>query len=293
MKSLTLTVLPIAVLAIAGFGLLAGCQSTKKTTQASQPSCSCSGYFANQARPDWADKDTITNTTYFSNGVARCTSLKTIDLQDADQSARAALSRMVSSDVKSRFFSEQSKYGNGSNSETVTITTELASELYLTESSIYDRWVDPASCTVYSAVKVDIADVESAIAKRQQQEAKKLINQAFIVTSNGQHQAQLNQEASALLSQLGVTKQTTKSQANVELVNNIVGVDSANNKLVKLRIETKLINIQNGQTIWSRMTTGKGISFKAKKESELTRLAILDAFDKLKVQLQNRLNDKL
>ena len=206
------------------FLILSGCNSKEvKPTH----SCSCGDYFPSKQRPSWVDTEGLSNNIYYSHGIAQCSGIKPIDIKESSVNARGNLSRMLETNVQSDILlirkSNTATQGGG---ESGRAETSISSEALLNNSSIYAHWVDPDSCTVYSAVKLAKDDLDRTINEAKETENAKLKNQRFFILAEGEYAAELKLAMANALVQNGVSRMVDDiAQADYSIDAEIQSID--------------------------------------------------------------------
>ena len=267
--------------------LLSGCGSNKKKQE---HSCSCDNYFGKKNKPSWVDTEGLKNGVYYSQGIAQCTGLKTIDTKESSVNARGNLSRMLETQVQTEILLiRKSDTATRSGSESGQATTSIASDALLNNSSIYDYWIDPDSCTVYSAVKLSKSDIDQAVAKAKAKEQAKFKNQTFAIHAEGQYQKQLQLSITKILNDNGVSKIVPNSeQANYAFKAKIQAIDVfEEKKLVRIEVFVSIVSLLDNSTKWSAQLNGKSISLQGFQKDYQIRQALINAFEQDDEKLQS------
>jgi hypothetical protein len=273
--------------------LLSACGSKSKKKEQAH---SCVGYFKVKPRPSWVDTEGLKNGVYYSQGVAQCTGLKTIDVKEASTNARGNLSRMLETQVRSEILLiRKSNTATRSGSESGQASTTIASDALLKNSSIYAHWVDPNSGSVYSAVKVSKSSIDKAIQDAKDKEQAKFKNQIFTIQVEGEHQKQLALSITKVLGENGVSKiVTNQEQAQYALRAKIQSIDIFKaKKLVRVEVFVSIIDLANQSTKWSQQLNGKSISFQGFERDYQIRQALIDAFNRDQQKLQSALEKSI
>lgn len=282
--------------------LLTGCGSNEVRKDDNQ--CSCASYFSAQKkptkRPSWVDTEGLKRQVYYSQGIAQCTGLKTIDVKKSATNARANLSRMLESQVETEInLIRHSNSAINSGSESGQTNTSIASETLLKNSSIYDYWVDPNSCTIYSAVRLSKIDIDRTVAEAKEKEQSKLKNQRFVVQAEGEYQHSLQLSMLKVLSAYGVNQiisrevEYREDEADYSLHAKIQSVDLfAEKKLVRVVVFVSIRSVGDGRILWSAQLRGKSISLQNFQQEYQIRQALADSFKQGKRQMQAILEKK-
>ena len=241
--------------------------------------CSCKGYFPEAAKPDWLGVESITEHAYFTQGSSFCTGLKKLDVERADKSALANLSRMINAHINSVQSSKQASLGYGVTTDSFTEETTIKADLLLKNAHIVDHWLDLKFCTLYAASKVNISDARNALLQKQLQEKSQLLNQVFFVRSNAS--SVVDTYMHNLLSELGARTTKNINDSQIEITYKIHDIRPITEKLLKLVLSVDIKDTSQGNSIWHSSFKGKGLSFRAKESSHLTQIALTDALDKL------------
>ena len=268
--------------------LLAGCAGGPPP-QAAAPPCSCSKYQAAKPRPAWVDRsDHVTPLVFQSTGLAACTGVQTLDTEKADLSARSKLSRVLSSRFDVRISETRTDTGSGAGYAQAAITATQISQTVVEGSRIFDRWVDPASCTVYAGVELSAAKLAEAKAEIERAEKARLVNQAFFVTAKGPHAARLQAAAAQLMSEAGVTR-LPDSKAGASHVLEAAFAPLENTPtLVRGRVTLRLTTA-DGSLVWTQTLPAKGLSYRETTPELLAERAITAGMERMAAPLRRRL----
>lgn len=244
--------------------------------------CSCLPYFENKAKPNWIGSEQISDGKYSTYGSTYCTGLQKVDTARADDSAKANLTRMIQAQIQSTQKINQGSYGNGVAYSHLTEKTTINTDLILNGSFIYDRWVDPESCTLFSATQIPIAEVEKSIAEQQITEAAMLVNQVYSFS-----QTKYPIVISTLESMLSELKIKFGNDKNALIIKNrVFDLEEKPGKLVNLRLEIEIFDPKVNQTIWKKSYSGKGLSFNIVEQDILINKALNSALKKVKKEIQ-------
>jgi len=270
--------------------LLSGCSSNPITTEITN-NCSCADYLSKRAKPDWVGVDKNQSNWYLSNGVSECTGIQSIDFEEADLSARTNLSRILNSDIKSQITMVQKSASDGSGSKYGNIITQATTSSLLSNSLIYERWLDHDSCTIYSAVKISFADVNLALKKLKLGDTNKLINRGFTIRAKEKYHSRLIIIMQSLLVNAGVKNSSTLAQKNAyTLEGSIIDADFFNeNRVAKVTIQFSII-APNKNIIWTHQEKGKSVSFGGISTKQLLNKAINQAAENSNAALIKILN---
>ena len=288
----------IVLTCLVGFGLAAcGGGSSSRPAATTASACSCADYNPKRPRPAWVDADGVDNGQYRSQGLSECTGIKSMDYEEAETQARASLGRMLSSQVKSEITIIRRDFGAEAGGSTdAQVQSDHISKALLEGSSIYDRWVDPGSCTIYAAVRVSVASVKQTLAKQAEEERKRFRNQMFSVAGQGDSSDLIKVKLTQSLVDAGVSRVSQDGNAPYVFSGEIVDSSVINNgKLVRVTLRLS-ISDNNSQMIWSHQVEGKGVSFGATPTDVLHKKAMESALanvaDVLK-EMMNKPIDKL
>lgn len=273
---------------VSGSLVLSACTSVNNTAAGN---CSCVNYMSEKPQPDWVFVENTSGSEYKSQGISECSGLQTLDFKEADLNARANLSRMLESSVESEVVLQRDDYGNGTGKSSGLITSSQNTKMLLRKSSIYDRWIDLKACTIHSAVKISKADIQLALKQEKEKYNKALRNQRFVIVTNGEYKSELTLAMAEMLSQSGVTKLLKSPVENTYKLNAALeNVDVLNNGLL-VRVSIGL-NVQTpeGSIVWSKLISGKGLSFGQSDQSQLTRVAIQQAGKNAKTVFEQMLD---
>lgn len=269
--------------------------SCGRQTKKEENACSCDHYFAAQPRPTWVDTEGLRNQVYYSQGIAQCTGLKTIDVKEASVNARGNLSRMLETQVQTEILLiREGNTATRSGSESGKLTTSITSDALLSNSSIYAHWMDPNSCTVYSAVKLAKADIDQALKEAKQKEQNKLKNQRFVVISEGDYEDTLKVALTQVLSDNGVRQISDNvNEADYRFRVTLNSVDIfKDKKLVRVSLFARIVSL-DGQTVWSASLRGKSISLQQFQEDYQIREALINSFKQNKLSIQTALDQPI
>jgi hypothetical protein len=244
--------------------------------------CSCLTFFEVKPKPDWVSAEKITASHYSTYGASYCTGLQIIDVGRSDKSAKANLSRMIQAQIKSTQNIKQSNFGNGATFSHLTENTTVNTDLILAGSLVYDRWIDPKSCTIFSATQINIAAINKAILDQKSREAAKLINQFYSV-SEGQHpivKSKIESALSDILVRFSIGKDA------LIISNRVFDIKEKPGRLVSLTLEIEIVDPRTKQSIWKKGYAGKGLSFKDTRKSILVKKALNSAMKNATKELQ-------
>lgn len=266
-------------LLLAGSIVLTSCANP----QSEDPLCSCTSYMPSKPQPDWVLTESTASGVYKSQGIGQCTGLQSLDIEEADITARANLGRMLSSQIESEVLLVRTDLGEGTGKSEGKISSRQSSAIALEHSVIYDHWVGPISCTIHSAVRVSQADIQAALKKQEREINAALRNQVFSVNTQGAYSDVLHRSILQMLSDAGITK--------VRLTSNADGYQSDafifkaevtdqewlnNGRLARVNVNL-YIEAPDGSVIWIYQTTGKGMSYSTRDRNYLVKLAIKQA----------------
>ncbi len=256
-------------------------------------SCGCADYTASIARPEWIDRETVTNDEYQSQGMAECTGIKSMDYADADARARDNLGRMVNVQVKSEVLSVLKDSGlNGGASHFGQITSEQVSSVLLKNSEVFSHWVDADSCVIYSGVRVTKTDIARAIKEAEEAEKRKMVNQRWRMKVDGAYADIIKTRLGQTLSDLGVVVHGGGSTSDFVMASSVNDVSIQNDKHL-VRVSLNLVASNGNEVIWNRQVEGKGVSFGNENESVLLKKAVQDALDNAKESLDVFMRDSV
>lgn len=265
---------------------LTSCASTPK-----QASCNCSGYLPKKPRPAWAQGDAISGGNYRTAGLSQCTGLQNIDFERADLSARNNLALIVSAHVQSDVKLTQKDYGNGTGHSNASIERQQRAEQWLPNSVIYERWLDPVSCTIYAAAKVSEVDIKHAVKTYEAAQAALRVNQHYLVKVKGNQATSIKRAIETALNKHGVQQLGGVANSKSYTVNATVSDERVLNNSQLLRANLHLaVNSPGGQTLWSQTLAIKGIAFSPQPKNELLQRAIRDGLDQIEPALVDFLN---
>jgi hypothetical protein len=238
-------------------------------------SCSCISFFEEKPKPSWISAEKITDADYLTYGSTYCTGLQKIDTNRADQAALANLTRMIQAQVQSTQNIKQGNYGNGVAYSHLTENTTIDTNLMLNGSYIYDRWVDPQNCTIFSATKIEISEIEKSIAEQKLKESAKLVNQLYVILDS-EHQI-IKSQIETALSEIKVKFSNDKTALVVK--SRVFDFFEKPGKLVKLMLELEIYNPNTKQIIWKKAYAGKGLSFQVTEKEVLIDKALNSAIN--------------
>ncbi|WP_156103982.1 hypothetical protein [Shewanella mangrovi] len=232
--------------------------------------------------PDWVSGDAIEAGVIRTVGSTQCSGLKSLDEKRADEQARIALGKILSSQVTSQETSVLSDHDGVSNSQ-FRSQSSLFSQQLLKNATVYDRWADAENCVVYAAIRVSQQDIVAAEREQQAKQQRKLINQSICVSASGQGQRVLQQHLEAGLVQHGYQLALAGHQCSIKLnAKNQQTVARANQVLTELQISVVSAN----QVLWKKQYDGKGISFSPTSKQQLFQRALSDTVDSLMNDLE-------
>ena len=263
---------PMAALFLFG-AALTGCSSNPDVPVVR--ACSCADYFPSTPRPAWVDSPASTAEYIYATGLTSCNAIKSIDIESADKQARANLATNIMVNIKTVITTKDRSY-DGVNSSTYIQDSEIASKLQLNSAEIYDHWVDPITCTVYSAARYPQSLKDKAITDYHESVAKKIINQSFKV----QYLSKELNEVPGVLENYLTTAGVAKFEKNgrLSLSAKISKIDKQE-KSVVVSILLAIKDQKTGRELWKKTINGKGATFKAStSKSVLQKKAIQDAF---------------
>ena len=281
-RSLTFLCLAVALSACAGGG-------AQQQTQVRN--CSCAAYPFSQTKPEWTRGDDIRDGIYYSVGIEQCTGIQKIDLEKANLKARAALGRIIGSQVSSSISRVQRASGVGTGSNTATIQSTATSDAFLQNSQVYDYWLDVDNCAIHAAVKISEIDIERGLAKLAAIEKSKLKNQKFYVVALGNNATILDVSVKAILSDLGVKQIIAAPQKDAYKIDVVLenGNLSANKQTYRGQFVIRIYN-PLGILIWSWYKDVKGVFLRPTTEADLVSRAMRSAKKPLMETLQEKLN---
>ncbi len=226
--------------------------------------CVCADYFTTPtARPAWTSNEGFKHGFYFTHGIAQCTGIQELDLPRADKNARTALSTLLRVQVEHKTHIRRTDGRSGEAVLQARIDTVLESSALLEKSYIYDRWVDPASCSIYSAVRLSRMDLQVSAARQK----SGIAYQPLMIVAKGKESEAIESELRQLLSQLKVRRVLPHAQhAAHQSVHRLIA--EATHRMRRSPSGTVLyvklmLNIANaaGESIWTHHSKGKGVSF--------------------------------
>ncbi len=269
---------------------LAGCGSAPAKHQ----DCSCGSYLPASPRPAWVAAEGIEGDSYRSQGVAECTGIQSQDFKQADEAARTALGRMINTQVSSEVLSIRGDYGPNAGFRKDQVRSLQVSEAALANSRIFARWLDPDTCVIYSGVQIGKADITNAIRKLEEKERNRLANQLFTVSASGAEQEALERRLRAVLNRAGAQRVQSEAADGVfRFKGELVATTwQKNDTLVRAEVSLQVLDPQ-GAVLWSRETSGKGVSFGGVARSTLVEKAIDDALDNGLEELQKALDGQI
>lgn len=264
---------------IATLSLLSGCASNRATAVRGA-SCSCIDYLPARPRPSWVETESSSATAYLSHGVSECTGIQSMDFEEADISARSNLGHLISSHVESETVLIQEDAGYGAGSSRGKVTSKQSTDSLLEKSIIYDRWLDSDSCVLYSAVKISQANIQDTIKRIELEHHNKLVNQRFLVRTEGEYNQKLAERMRQLLIDSGVKRVAVLADASTYILHGVVVNHELlnQNKLAKVTVRLEIINPQK-DLIWTHQVVGKGVSFGGVSKEKLLNKAIEQAIE--------------
>lgn len=260
--------------------LLSSCTTSRLTTSAGAD-CSCRDYLPERPRPGWAGVDGSSVATYLSHGISECTGIQSMDFEEADASARSNLGRVLSTHVESEVVLIREDFG-GAGGSRGKITSKQSTDSLLEKSTIYDRWLDRGSCVLYSAVRISRADIQATIKRIELERQNKLVNQSFLVKTEGEYSNKLAEKMQQLLIDSGVRNVTESASKNTYTLYGTVASKELikQGRLAKVTIQLKIIDPKKN-FIWMHQAVGKGVSFSAASKEQLFNKALVQAIDNM------------
>ena len=236
--------------------------------------CGCSGYMAETPRPAWVDGgDTVTPSLVASQGSTQCTGLKQIDLDAADLSARSKLSRIINVETDIALTETRTDVGFGVGRSQARIEASEISKVVLEGSRIAARWTDPQTCRIYARAELPRAQMEKTKARLAAEEAARLVNQTFFITSDDSYAASLNAGIAEALSAAGVSRIVTEARQDAyRAVARLTTIEMQGNGLTA-RLGLTLL-APNGDTVWSQTVPARAASYSQKSKNALIDRAI-------------------
>jgi hypothetical protein len=244
--------------------------------------CSCLTFFDPKPKPSWISGEKITEAYYSTYGSSYCTGLQKVDTQRSDKSAKANLSRMIQAQIKSTQNIKQGNSGNGVLYSHLTENTIISTDLILGGSLIHDRWVDPKTCTIYSATRIGTSDVDNALIDQQSKEASKLTNQFYSISKS--KYSIVSPRIETALSDIRVRFNSGKNSLVIK--SRVFDINEKPGRLVNLIIEIEIFDPTTSQSIWKKAYPGKGLSFKDTSKSILVDKALTNAMKTAMKELQ-------
>jgi hypothetical protein len=278
---LTCLQLPQASLRLAGFFIF-GLQAFNASA------CSCASYYDERPAPPWVYAQIANHDVIQASGSSICTGVKGLDERRADGDARSTLSKILSTRIKISETTKLSSINQLSSSNFQSISLQQSQQL-LTNSTVFDRWVDGENCQVYAGINVSVADIEAARKAEKADRESKLLAKNSCVIANGSNSRLSAKNLTALLIQQGFVIDTAKKcqikyRINTEIV--AVGKDF-------VKSQTQVVVNHGTALLWQKTYPGKGVSFNQRSQSELANNALQDSLSQFKPDLNSIKNIKV
>lgn len=286
----------ILLLVIAVLATACASKPAKMERPSQSTGCSCSDYLPMSPRPRWADTEGLDNGVYKSQGIAECSGIKSMDFEDADNRARENLSRMLSVEVESEVTLIRKDFGGGvGGSAGSKIESKHASKAILENSSVYGRWVDPTSCSIYSGIRISKNDIARVMREMREKEARRLYNKAFVVAAEqGEHQSTISQVLEQSLGEKNVKRiLSARSDETFTLQAEIQRIDVLNDgKLIKVNLKLSIFDPAQA-LIWTQQIKGKAVAFSAQPKNVMVEKALKDALQQVSAQLDEIMSKEI
>lgn len=264
---------------------ITGCASTVGPSP-----CVCSEYFPSSPKPDWIHSKSTEYQYIQSMGLASCSGIQSMDFSNSDKQARVNLSAEIISDVKSSLKVKNSSY-DGFSHHSLVEQTEINTHLELKESEIYARWVDPNTCTIYSAIRLPKRLQHEIVQKHRRRIESQIINQSFSVTYIGHGLKAFEGRLESLLTRFGIKRVNTSSQGGLRLISKLIS-KAENRDYVTATLLFSVVEQSSGDKVWEQKIQGKGVSFNRSASIEkLLYLAIDDAFEQVQPPLEKYITE--
>lgn len=246
-------------------------------------SCSCSQYYMPlKAEPTWVVSQKSNDLISLASGAYQCSGIKSQDEKRADEAARVSLSKLINTHVISEERTAISVHNSIAKSKYQAIALQKSQQV-LKGATIFDRWVDPQNCIVYSGIKVSQQDLQAGKAELEHQFKQKLIAHNTCIKASGEQSEQIKSLLSEELVQQGMMFNAAKKCEITYLINNQVELLKADAAINYLTIKV----LHENRSIWHKTYKGKGVTFGGKSAIELFELAMADSIDLFHVDLMN------
>lgn len=249
--------------------------------------CGCNAYFTVTAKPSWVGRETLNKQHYITHGSANCTGLKKQDVAQADKSALANLTRMIGSQVQSTQSIKQADFGLGVTLDSFKENTSIISDLSLSNTHVFDHWLDRKNCTVYAAIKMNTVDVAKTLLTHKNQQKNKWLNQTFFIKAGAD--TTVTTRLNNILSALSIVTTANRSKSNLIITPSVKSLSKPSKTLAQLTLTIDIKARNGGPQLWRATTQGKGFSYQAKNKDTLHRLAISDALERITADLVDAL----
>lgn len=271
------------------FALIANITACKTTPDSKTAfSCGCSSYFPDEIiDTQLFSREIISADVYQASGSTYCTGLKELDVETADNKAKENLAKLISVNVETKESVTIGNAGYGVIFQEYTQSSNLESKLTVQGAYIIQRWVDATHCTINSSARVSKDNADLSLASV----TKSIKQSTFYIKSSG------NEVIDNMLFEYfveqgigNISDQDSKQKYRIEA--SVVNALKSSEKSVKLTLNVKILNRENGEVFASINSDGKGVSYNKLTYSELYNRALYDALIEIRTKIVNLLKDQ-
>jgi len=252
--------------------------------------CSCGNYFSSKPKPNWVDTQFATANDLSTYGITQCTGIKTLDLKRAANSAKEAMSQLISVEV-STVTQTKTHTRSAASSNQFTQSSKLEAHALLEEATFIDNWVDKTNCVVYRQLTLPKQSILKAKSKLKAEYSARFDQQTFYLNTTGEHATIAHNMILAQLSKLGLNFTSEPQQATVA-INIKVNTEHSSSKKLLAVMSVDITKIKSSKQVLFQVYDGKGISFQPESTNTLKKRAFLDAADRLSMALKQSYLDK-
>lgn len=252
--------------------------------------CSCEQYFTSKTKPYWVDTQYVTDNDLSTYGITQCTGIKSLDLKRAANSAKEAMSELISVEVSAVTQIKTHANSVASNSQ-FSQQSKLTTHALLEEATFVDNWVDNNNCVVYRQLTLPKQSLLETKRRLKAEFAARFDQQTFYLNITGEDTSIAHEMIMLELSKLGLNFTPSKQNATVEINVKVRSEQESSKKLLAV-FSVDITTIEKSKQVLFQVYDGKGISFKPETRNTLKQRAFSDAADRFSSALKHAYLDK-